>query len=205
LKFGYARVSKNEQSLDVQIQKLTAAGCDEIFQEKISGAKDERPQLNALLGKLRKGDSLCVVRLDRLGRRIQISDLCSFWDLHVAIQDAMGWTDSHLHDFEMNHSIEKGKQHMGIPDDDGFDDVYHTLPGWDYRVRDYLIINDQFIYSYDFGDGWKHRIEYEGLHEKQPDAKGFVAKDFTSDGRIYFGQTYAASPWNCSKIVMLFD
>jgi len=104
-------------------------------------------------------------------RRIQISDLCSFWDLHVAIQDAMGWTDSHLHDFEMNHSIEKGKQHMGIPDDDGFDDVYHTLPGWNYRVRDYLIINDQFIYSYDFGDGWKHRIEYEGLHEKQPGAK----------------------------------
>lgn len=104
-------------------------------------------------------------------RRIQISDLCSFWDLHVAIQDAMGWTDSHLHDFEINHSIEKGKQHMGIPDDDGFDDIYHTLPGWDYRVRDYLIINDQFIYSYDFGDGWKHRIEYEGLHEKQPGAK----------------------------------
>ena len=70
MKFGYARVSKNEQSLDVQIKKLIAAGCDEIFQEKISGAKDERPQLNALLGKLRKGDMLCVVRLDRLGRRM---------------------------------------------------------------------------------------------------------------------------------------
>lgn len=70
MKFGYARVSKNEQNLDVQIQKLTAAGCDEIFQEKISGAKDDRPQLNALLGKLRIGDSLCVVRLDRLGRRM---------------------------------------------------------------------------------------------------------------------------------------
>ena len=39
MKFGYARVSKNDQSLDVQIQKLTAAGCNEIFQEKISGAK----------------------------------------------------------------------------------------------------------------------------------------------------------------------
>ncbi|HHT9935121.1 TPA: recombinase family protein [Legionella pneumophila] len=70
MKFGYARVSKNEQSLDVQIQKLTAAGCDEIFQEKISGAKDDRPQLKALMNKLRKGDSLCVVRLDRLGRRM---------------------------------------------------------------------------------------------------------------------------------------
>ena len=70
MKFGYARVSKNEQSLDVQIQKLTAAGCDEIFQEKISGAKDDRPQLKALMAKLRKGDILCVVRLDRLGRRM---------------------------------------------------------------------------------------------------------------------------------------
>jgi len=40
LKFGYARVSKNEQNLDVQIKKLTDAGCEEIFQEKISGAKD---------------------------------------------------------------------------------------------------------------------------------------------------------------------
>lgn len=104
-------------------------------------------------------------------RRIQISDLCSFWDLHVAIQDAMGWLDYHLHDFEVNHSIEHGKQHMGIPDDDGFDDIFNTLPSWDYRVRDYLVINEQFIYSYDFGDGWKHRIEYEGLHGKKPAVK----------------------------------
>ena len=70
MNFGYARVSKNEQSLDVQIEKLKAAGCDEIFQEKISGAKDDRPQLQALIEKLRKGDTLCVVRLDRLGRRM---------------------------------------------------------------------------------------------------------------------------------------
>ena len=76
MKFGYARVSKNDQSLDVQIQKLTAAGCNEIFQEKISGAKDNRVQLNLLMGKLRKGDAICVVRLDRLGRRmIKLIDL----------------------------------------------------------------------------------------------------------------------------------
>ena len=70
MKFGYARVSKNEQSLDVQVQKLTQAGCDEIFQEKISGSKDDRSQLNLLVSKLRKGDTICVVRLDRLGRRM---------------------------------------------------------------------------------------------------------------------------------------
>lgn len=70
MKFGYARVSKNEQSLDVQVRKLQTAGCDEIFKEKISGANDNRPQLKALLAKLRKGDVVCVVRLDRLGRRM---------------------------------------------------------------------------------------------------------------------------------------
>lgn len=70
MKFGYARVSKNDQSLDIQIQKLTQAGCDEIFKEKVSGAKDDRSQLNLLISKLRKGDTICVVRLDRLGRRM---------------------------------------------------------------------------------------------------------------------------------------
>ena len=70
MKFGYARVSKNDQSLDVQIQKLKSAGCDEIFMEKVSGAKDDRTELNRLMEKLRKGDIVCVVRLDRLGRRM---------------------------------------------------------------------------------------------------------------------------------------
>lgn len=49
MRFGYARVSKNDQSIDIQVQKLTIAGCEEIFKEKISGATDNRPQLQALL------------------------------------------------------------------------------------------------------------------------------------------------------------
>ena len=70
MKFGYARVSKNDQSLEVQIQKLKDACCDEIFMEKVSGAKDDRTELKRLIEKLRKGDIVCVVRLDRLGRRM---------------------------------------------------------------------------------------------------------------------------------------
>ncbi len=70
MKFGYARVSKNDQSLDVQIQKLKAASCDEIYMEKVSGVKEDRKELNRLIDKLRKGDTVCVVRLDRLGRRM---------------------------------------------------------------------------------------------------------------------------------------
>lgn len=70
MKFGYARVSKNEQSLDIQVQKLNEIGCDEIFKEKVSGAKDNRTELNRLMEKLRSGDIVYVVRLDRLGRRM---------------------------------------------------------------------------------------------------------------------------------------
>ncbi|CAL7961252.1 hypothetical protein MIDIC_280002 [Alphaproteobacteria bacterium] len=70
MKFGYARVSKNDQSVEIQIEKLKQFGCHEIFQEKISGARDDRSQLNLLMGKLRKGDTICVVHLDRLGRRM---------------------------------------------------------------------------------------------------------------------------------------
>lgn len=70
MKFGYARVSKNDQSLDIQIQKLKSVGCDEIFQEKVSGVKEDRKELNLLISKLRPGDTVCVVRLDRLGRRM---------------------------------------------------------------------------------------------------------------------------------------
>jgi DNA invertase Pin-like site-specific DNA recombinase len=70
MKFGYARVSKEIQSLDIQIKKLQDAGCDEIFSEKISGAQDDRKQLQELLNRVRSGDTVCVVRLDRLGRRM---------------------------------------------------------------------------------------------------------------------------------------
>lgn len=70
MKFGYARVSKNDQSLDIQIQKLKAVGCDEIYMEKVSGIQDDRKELKHLLNKLRKGDTVYVVRLDRLGRRM---------------------------------------------------------------------------------------------------------------------------------------
>ena len=67
---SFERGLKNEQSLDIQIKKLKEVGCDEIFTEKVSGAKNDRVQLQLMIGKLRKGDIVCVVRLDRLGRRM---------------------------------------------------------------------------------------------------------------------------------------
>ncbi|MFY9957738.1 recombinase family protein [Bradyrhizobium sp.] len=65
---GYARVSTDGQSLTAQVAELKAAGCSEIFQEKISGAKSDRKQLARLIGRLGDGDVLVVTRLDRLAR-----------------------------------------------------------------------------------------------------------------------------------------
>ncbi|MGL4350446.1 MAG: recombinase family protein [Aeromonas sobria] len=63
---GYARVSTVGQSLDTQLQAL--ADCNTIFQEKVSGARDDRPQLALLLDVVCEGDVVIVTKLDRLAR-----------------------------------------------------------------------------------------------------------------------------------------
>jgi DNA invertase Pin-like site-specific DNA recombinase len=69
MKVGYARVSSLGQSLDTQIEKLTAFGCEKVFQEKRSGAtRQKREAVNAALEFCREGDVLCITKLDRLAR-----------------------------------------------------------------------------------------------------------------------------------------
>ena len=70
---GYARVSKNEQNLDLQRDALIKAGCNEknIFTDKITGTKAVRIGLDQALSHLRPGDTLVVWRLDRLGRTLK--------------------------------------------------------------------------------------------------------------------------------------
>ncbi|MDZ7576681.1 MAG: recombinase family protein [Candidatus Nanopelagicales bacterium] len=73
---GYARVSTSEQSLDVQREALTGAGCQRIFEDTLSGTRAERPGLTKALDVLRNGDTLVVWKLDRLGRSVkQLVDL----------------------------------------------------------------------------------------------------------------------------------
>lgn len=68
---GYARVSTQDQKLDLQHDALAKAGCEKVFEDKLSGARDDRPGLRDALSHCREGDVLCVYKLDRLGRTMK--------------------------------------------------------------------------------------------------------------------------------------
>lgn len=70
MKIGYARVSTDDQNLDLQRDALTRAGCSRIYEEHKSGKSLDRPELDACRKALRAGDTLAVWRLDRLGRSL---------------------------------------------------------------------------------------------------------------------------------------
>jgi hypothetical protein len=94
-------------------------------------------------------------------RRLEVPDTYNFWDLHVAIQDVMGWQDYHLHEFRLPAPKNAVPIMVGIPDDES-DAGRHTLPGWQVPVREYISERGQAIeYEYDFGDGWEHEVLLE--------------------------------------------
>jgi DNA invertase Pin-like site-specific DNA recombinase len=66
--FGYARVSSVGQTLEIQLEQLTDAGCKKVFREKVSGARSDRRELGRLLKSLAHGDEVVVTRIDRLAR-----------------------------------------------------------------------------------------------------------------------------------------
>jgi DNA invertase Pin-like site-specific DNA recombinase len=96
---GYARVSTEDQTLDLQTDALIQAGCEKIFTDTTSGAKAERPGLQAAMDHLRTGDTLVVWRLDRLGRTLKhliatISDLSDKNIGFKSLQENMDTTTS---------------------------------------------------------------------------------------------------------------
>ena len=64
---GYARVSTEDQNLNLQRDSLTAAGCERIFEDKASGTRDDRPGLAEAVSHLRQGDCLVIWRLEAAG------------------------------------------------------------------------------------------------------------------------------------------
>ncbi|GFE77531.1 recombinase family protein [Novosphingobium sp. TCA1] len=72
MRVGYARVSTSDQNPELQLDALRRAGCDRLFTEKASGARDDRPELARILQDvLRAGDTLVVWKLDRLARSLK--------------------------------------------------------------------------------------------------------------------------------------
>ena len=68
-------------------------------------------------------------------RRIQVPEKYSFWDLHVAIQDSIGWLDYHLHAFRFPETDGKRPMEIGLPDEEA---THPILPSWEVRIGDYL-------------------------------------------------------------------
>lgn len=96
-------------------------------------------------------------------RRIHVPSNYSFWDLHVAIQDSMGWLDCHLHQFQLVGS----DMIIGIPDEDNID-IKQTHPGWELKIEEFFSESTPLAsYEYDFGDSWVHEVRFEDLHPAQ--------------------------------------
>jgi DNA invertase Pin-like site-specific DNA recombinase len=99
MNIGYARVSTRDQNLELQLDALTKAGCDLIYQEKVSGARANRPELDQLLNQLRAGDTVYIYKLDRLGRSLKhllqvVGDLQQRGVGLVSLTDAINTTSA---------------------------------------------------------------------------------------------------------------
>lgn len=95
-------------------------------------------------------------------RRIQVPAKYNFWDLHVAIQDAFGWLDYHLHAFRLPQRYKSKPLEIGVPDNEW--DGEPLLPGWKFPLADYFSDPGQTVgYEYDFGDSWEHQILFEAI------------------------------------------
>jgi|TARA_B110000503_G_C7163136_1_gene420597 DNA invertase Pin-like site-specific DNA recombinase len=99
MKYGYARVSTKDQVLDLQIDALKQAGCHKIFQEVISGSKSDRPEWLKLISELKRGDTLIIWKLDRMGRSLHhlvstVNDLVSKNIDIISLQDPLNTTNA---------------------------------------------------------------------------------------------------------------
>jgi hypothetical protein len=104
-------------------------------------------------------------------RRVEVPEDYSFWALHVAIQDAMGWLDYHLHEFRLHDARRKTDVRIGIPDDEDYLDP-PLKAGWRTPIKRYFKRpGDRAEYLYDFGDGWNHDVQLTALALAEPDVE----------------------------------
>lgn len=105
-------------------------------------------------------------------RRIQVPWRYTFWDLHVAIQNAMGWQDDHLHEFILKSPFVERVVAAGIVPDEEPDAFRPTFPAWTVPVARFLTLERRRVsYVYDFQDKWRHTVLLEKI---LPSEKGVV-------------------------------
>ena len=97
-------------------------------------------------------------------RRIQVPENYSFWALHVAIQDSMGWQDYHLHNFSMLKPATGKMVNITFPDEDYRVFENKNLSCHREKIAKYFFMdNRDAYYIYDFGDDWEHSIKLEKI------------------------------------------
>jgi len=117
-------------------------------------------------------------------RRVEVPDIITLAQLHQIIQVAMGWYDSHLHQFTI------GRIHYGVPDPDDFEEVRDER-----RVRLNQILTEpkqMLVYEYDFGDGWEHVVLLEKIFPPAP-------------GVVYSLCTAQMADWEIKRLRWLSD
>ena len=103
-------------------------------------------------------------------RKLELPDTATFWDLHCAIQDVMGWEDAHPHDFQVRDPETSKVLTIGLPMAKQLD--FEVLLDWKIPLRDMLSTkNRTALYMYDFGDSWIHEILLEGIFPREQGKK----------------------------------
>lgn len=135
-------------------------------------------------------------------RTLRISDRATFWDLHVALQDVMGWSHRHRHLFTADHPGNGERLRLGIPENGSYHGRQAVIPSWELRVADVARRDHPpFLYTYHLGEEWQHEVNLVDV--ESPDDAGHWP--WCLDGRgacppeglggpEAFGVRYAAGP-----------
>ena len=110
----------------------------------------------------------------KIWRRVQVPENYSFYKLHTVIQEAMGWYDCHLHQFEIKDPLTGLKLRIDTPYEDDFGGVFdiESTDENKAKISQYFsLTNKKAIYEYDFGDSWEHEITLEKILPAEENVK----------------------------------
>ncbi|MDY0108912.1 MAG: plasmid pRiA4b ORF-3 family protein [Candidatus Krumholzibacteria bacterium] len=97
-------------------------------------------------------------------RRLRLSDRATFWDLHAAIQDAMGWSHRRRHLFTADHPVTGNRLHLGIPAPEAFYARQEVVASWEVKLVEVLRLDrPPFLYTHHLGEQWQHEVTLERI------------------------------------------